>query len=112
MIFILAMMMGNIGSVWIFSSMFFDQSALARKLFFELRPFFPTTRTAYWILLMVDGPLKWWNYIFMGLDVVCWFVLKNRQDDDDRWNRRKKKVTEKVKALGGKLTVVPTGASS
>jgi hypothetical protein len=112
MIIILATICANVSSIWIFSSMFFDQYSLARRLYFELRPFYPVTRTAYWILTMMHRPLSWWMYIFMGLDVLCWFILKDRTDDEDRWKRRRRKVAEKIKATNGKLTVVPIGASS
>jgi len=44
------------------------------------------------------------------MQIVNWFMFKD--EGDDRWKRRRKKVAEKVKALAsGRLVAVPAGAS-
>ncbi len=74
----------------------------------ELRPFFMPSAS----IVLLDSMLTfdwWWLSVLMFL--LDYFLYKlTKHINDDRWKKRRKKVTEKVKALNGKLVVVPNNA--
>lgn len=87
-------------------------SQIARRLFFELRPFWLWLIPAVYAHSMF-GPhygLSIMDYFAIGCDVLTWWFFHQIDDDDDRWKRRRRKVAEKVANIGGRLTVVPAGA--
>lgn len=83
---------------------------LARFVFHELKPFF-------WVIVIVDlvcdlsssaTPLMIAaNGFVLVMDYFNWRFYKDIDNDDDRWKRRKKKLADKVKALNGRLVLVP-----
>lgn len=80
--------------------------SLARRLFAELRPFYLLAVLVSIADLALNGEMLGWNTVFCALNLACWWIYKDA-DDDDRWKRRRRKVAEKVARLGGRLTVVP-----
>lgn len=50
------------------------------------------------------GPV---DYIASLLGAGLWWWMGRVFDDDDRWKKRKAKLTEKVSQVGGRLVVVP-----
>lgn len=84
---------------------------MLRAIRAELRPFALPLALAY----SVPGVLEThsaWSYGSLGFAVLNWLLLRHlKDDDDDRWKRRKQKLAEKVAEVGGKLQVVPAGAS-
>jgi hypothetical protein len=50
----------------------------------------------------------------MTFDTALWYAnwraFHNVDDDDDRWKRRKAKLVEKVRALGGRLVAEPAAS--
>jgi hypothetical protein len=85
------------------------------RIWWELRPFYlPAAAIRCGIgMVLADGWVKGLYPIVFLVDLVIWRINKNLgDDDDDPWKRRRKKLAEKVEAVGGKLTVVPAGAPS
>lgn len=87
------------------------RSFIVSRVFFELRPFIPG-------LVVVEYVSRTLVHYPMGLrllDLVagafCWWVYRDDKDDDDRWNKRRKKLVERVASVGGRLQVVPVEAS-
>lgn len=79
-----------------------------RWIFHEIKPFFrafaavvcvaycvPWTSTSWLTLLVTAGQL----YLF--------HALKDVDDDDDRWTRRKRLALEKITFVDGRLAVTP-----
>lgn len=56
--------------------------------------------------LLLGEKMNFWFWLFEGLSLFNWWYYKDMGDDDD-WKKLKKKVKEKVAAIGGKLVVVP-----
>jgi hypothetical protein len=52
-------------------------------------------------------PATVWDYIGVLVGVGLWFYWRRYFKDDDRWQRRKRKLAEKVEQVGGRLVVVP-----
>jgi hypothetical protein len=78
-----------------------------RHAFFELRPLYLPAHMIVVAYQLVHGSPDWLNAV-LGF-ALAWVIWKVK-DDDDRWKRRRKKLAEKVEAVGGKLTVVPVGS--
>ena len=81
-----------------------------RTLRAELKPF------ALGFVLAADLPgiatePSFWNYLFFAIALGCWWLYRHDKDDDDRWKRRGQKLADKVAEVGGRLQVVPAGAS-
>lgn len=79
---------------------------LARNLFAEIRPFLP------WIIvgdLLVEalryGHVTPISVALHAVGALLWAA--SRRDDDDRWKRRRKRLTEKITRAGSRLTVTP-----
>lgn len=78
---------------------------LASAIYSDMRPLMPPTAFFISISYFWDG-----NFFSAGLWLFNGFVVAifyRKGDDDDRWKRRRKKALAKVKAIGGKLVVVP-----
>lgn len=45
------------------------------------------------------------------MNLLAWLVYRNLPDDDDRWKKRRKKLSEQVSVVGGRLQVVPVRSS-
>jgi len=88
-----------------------DFFAVPRWVLSELRPLYLPAA----LLLIADDSLRGnlfhpWTIVGDACSIWNWLIFKD--EGDDRWRRRRKKVTEKVKALAsGRLVAVPVGAS-
>lgn len=103
---------------WMLSAIFIQQSKnrlppentvlrIARWIFHELKPFFLTVAIVRFgtSSLPVDSWL-WAHVIVFGIDCLNWYFYKDI-DDDDRWQRRKQKLLDKITITDGKLAVIP-----
>ena len=88
----------------------FDRSLFVR-IRAELKPFvLPAVIGGY----VVDAPLRqldWSDGLTLALNLLLVWMYHKDEDDDDRWKRRRKKLVERVAEVGGRLQVVPQGAS-
>jgi len=75
----------------------------------ELRPFALALGCSSYLPNLVHG-MRPWDYVGFGIVLACWAALRHDKDDDDRWKRRRQKLTEKVAEVGGKLVLVPAGS--
>lgn len=74
----------------------------------EVRPFVPfAALTELFCMLIIRQSLfeDIWATLMCVFALVLWVYRKD--DDDDRWKRRRDKVTGKIKNLGHKLVAVP-----
>src|SRR5205823_6256006 len=86
------------------------QPAILRAVFHELRPFYlPSAVLVLVDQTMHDDSLFWRSFTF-ACSLANWCYCKYRFEYDDRWKRRKAKLVEKVRALGGRLTVEPAAS--
>lgn len=61
------------------------------------------------LTVLIAGHLTFWDYLSTAVNVYVWWQYRDVGDDD--WKKKlKKKVTEIVKAVQGRLIVVPQGA--
>lgn len=78
-----------------------------RTIYHELKPFYlPCVITGYILGSMIevhDG----WDVVFFMIAIAAYWLYKNI-DKDDRWQKRKEKIMEKIEQVGSKLAVVPT----
>src|SRR6266498_3598042 len=72
-----------------------------RTLFCELRPFFLPSACLMLVYATIHHESLFWRSFTFACNVVNWFFYKDRFDDDDRWKRRKAKLAETVRAVGG-----------
>lgn len=71
----------------------------------------------WWVTVHVTGPVsilsyltdgvEWYDYIFFPINLWIWWQIRENDDHDDRWKKRRKKVVSVVKVVAGKLVVVP-----
>lgn len=80
-----------------------------RWCFHEFKPLYPIAYVVVYGPDVVTGHVEAWTVAGMFFGIMNWFTFKDI-DDDDRWKRRRRKVVERVRALGGRLTVVADGA--
>jgi hypothetical protein len=85
--------------------------AFFRGVLSELRPFYLPAVVALYVAggIKTGRPFRLGDLFGVGIQLACWFAYKD--DGDDRWKRRREKLAEKVAESGGKLVVVPVGAS-
>lgn len=74
----------------------------------EIHPFLPAMIVVdltkdVWGRPVLDGTL---SYV---LSVLMLFLWATSKDDDDRWKRRRRKLSAKVAQSGSRLVVVPAG---
>lgn len=106
---------------WVFASLVLlnaradgvEPMTWVRTCWAELRPFFLPANAAF----VVSGfLLNAWILIsaafVVPLSLLLWRLLKDLDDDDDRWKRRKAKLAGKVARKGARLVVVPVSAGS
>lgn len=67
---------------------------------------------AYWPLAavhlyntMISDEAAWIKATNVTMVILGWFWIK--ENDDDRWKRRRKKLVEKVSIVGGRLSITP-----
>jgi hypothetical protein len=103
--------------IWIFSVCFRDIARLtkpsanvrvAATIAAELKPFAIVALVVAHIanVALSGDPFNWVRNFFFILNVIVWFRDKG---DDDRWKRRRKRLSEKVTVTNGQLKVVPAG---
>lgn len=85
--------------------------AVNRWIWAELRLFYLPAVAIVIGSLVLRGEVLGWNTLVIFCDLMNWFMLKNL-DDDDRWKRRRKKLSEKVARVGGRLVAVPVKAGA
>lgn len=103
-------------AVWLTMSMcwvYFSSDLRAR-----LNPFWVVLK---WIavldppMVLIDGTLRHsftgWTALFIVIDGLFWWRYRN-VGDDDTWKNLKKKVTEKIEAIRGRLVIVPAGGTA
>lgn len=74
----------------------------------ELRPFYLPAVGLRIADLVVHGEMTGWNIFFSASALALWWFVKD--EGDDRWKRRRAKVTEKIARRGARLVVLPAGA--
>lgn len=85
---------------------------IVRAVFWELRPFFlpATVIKAAVTLALLD--FEWLDGIAFVCNLWDWWTLKDpRDDDDDRWKRRREKAKSVIEVTGSRLVVAPAVTS-
>lgn len=59
--------------------------------------------------IIIGEKVGMFDYLSFGLNLWIWYFYRNAGDDDPM-NKLRKKITEKVAEIGGKLVLVPAGA--
>jgi hypothetical protein len=84
-----------------------------RELRAELRPFYLPAAGIVLAVHIGNGEIgDWWTAFNDSCRFGLWFMYKDFDNDDDRWKRRKARLTEKIQRVGARLVVVPAGNSS
>lgn len=99
------------GNVMRYSRSMGRRTPAASRIFHELRPLYWPAIVGDALTSAPDG-FSAWDPFRLGCWVLCWYLLRNERDDDDRWKRRKQKLAEKVSVTAGGLKVVPVGGGS
>lgn len=112
----------TIRTVWLWAGMVIVLNKmfmrLPEKLLRAVRHYYHEVRPFYLFLLLFDVVITalfqpsvpvWLNALSLLVGLFCWRIYRDI-DDDDRWKRRKKKLADKVKAIGTRLVVVPAGS--
>jgi hypothetical protein len=85
---------------------------VVRRFQAEVRPFALLLLIGMWLPNFL-GHMSPWDYLSFGMGLLSWVLYRNeKDDDDDRWKKRLEKLSGKVAEVGGRLKVVPVGASS
>lgn len=80
---------------------------VAQWIFHEVKPFYRVMAVAkFGIECLTPDEWLWIPAALMGLDFWNYHIYKDI-DDDDRWDRRKREVLEKISIVDGKLAVIP-----
>lgn len=118
LVYLVFLLTGFASMVWTFAGLTIAVAKLRgseppkaiRTVYHELRPFYLllvlVSNVSWAIARQSTGPA----YFLLTVDILCWFAYKDI-DDDDRWKRRRTRIAERVAQVGGRLTVVPGGAS-
>lgn len=80
-----------------------------RWLFHELKPFYLPAVGVEIIDSALHGEVHGWNIIWLTIAIATWWFYKDL-DEDDRWKKRRKKLSEKISRVGSKLVVVPANS--
>jgi hypothetical protein len=89
-----------------------DVPPILNKIFFNLRPFYLPAVAVVTFAAIRRGDMTGADYFWNAVSWVGWAWIRSDKDDDDRWKRRREKLTAKVQEAGGKLVVVPVGANA
>lgn len=79
---------------------------VVRWVFHETRPFYLPAVGIETIHTALTEKILGWNVLWISVAIAAWWIYKDL-DEDDRWKRRRKKVSEKVSRIGSRLIVVP-----
>lgn len=88
-------------------------TTILKSIRMELHPFrWALVGAAYVLPFFSDhDPGGFWHNTAFAMNLLnCWLYRKDK-DDDDRWKRRREKLAAMVAEVGGKLQIVPAGAS-
>jgi hypothetical protein len=88
----------------------FQVAAAAWYLYAELRPFY-LPAVAVMIGLELPHHHTFLN-VFDDVGYIGWYWLARFPHNNDRWKRRRKRVTDRIKATVAGLVVVPERAST
>ncbi|WP_431881789.1 hypothetical protein [Micromonospora chalcea] len=86
-----------------------EPARLARAIYHELRPFYRAI-VLTGVVLDILGGVVLLGLVYCGVGFWLWSLLRDVDDDDDRWKRRRRNLARKVQVVDGQLTVVPAGA--
>lgn len=78
-------------------------------VYVEVKPFFPAALAVHVLGVALGGEVVSALFELVG-GLLAWRTI-GRDSDDDRWKRRRRKLTERVSRAGSRLTVVSAGAS-
>jgi Flp pilus assembly protein TadB len=73
----------------------------------ELRPFTLAAVIGQHLgdVALAHDPWNVMRLFWTGVNLLIWWLFRNRHDD--RWNKRRRKLAEKVQQIGGKLVITP-----
>lgn len=81
---------------------------ITRIVWQELRPFYLAAVSVEVAHEVASGEFSGWlDPASAALAYFAWYLLKDIDDPDDRWKRRKAKLVERIGLVGGRLKVVP-----
>lgn len=83
---------------------------LNKRIVFALNPFMPTYIILNWISMSPHGFIQvFMCSLFSLVDIYIYLLVKKyaEDDDDNPWNKLKKKIRQKITELNGKLVPVP-----
>lgn len=82
------------------------------RIFFEVRPFIPALAVGTYLTgaLANNTPAPRGGTLLLLCVLASWWA--SRHDHDDRWKKRRHRVTAKVAKIGAKLHVVPVKAGA
>lgn len=104
--------------VWIFTGfalyLKWPKRGLVYGLFHEIRPFYlPLVVANYVATVVADGHVVNGPAGFsFAMNLFNWWMYRNAGDDDDRWKRRRRKVTDAVSRVGSRLVPAPVAGTS
>lgn len=76
----------------------------------ELRPLYLPAVVLQIAADAMAGRLLGWNAFFHGFALLAWWIFKD--EGDDRWRKRRKRIREKVARRGARLVVIPAGGTA
>lgn len=80
----------------------------ARWIFHEVKPFYRAMAVVRFGVHCFDlDQWLWIHAVVAGMDFWNYHLYKDVDDDDDRWQRRKQKVLDKITITDGRLAVIP-----
>jgi hypothetical protein len=89
------------------------RGGVLHRIYHEVKPFYLPVLAIREIGMAMTGHGPAWVAL-MTFDTALWYAnwraFHNVDDDDDRWKRRKAKLVEKVRALGGRLVAEPAAS--
>jgi hypothetical protein len=96
---------------WSLGAVLGHQSATLRWLVAELQPLYlpavvVVNASGIWVH---HDPLNAWRLVGTACALANYWLFKD--NDDDRWKRRRRKLAERIARIGSRLVVVPDGAS-
>lgn len=117
---VIAIPMSCANTVWMFSALLltlgrdagirdFDAGVfrVARWIFHEVKPFFRPFAVILGLYYALPLDLFSWVSLLMLVAQLVFFHFYKDIDDDDRWQRRKQKIFDKITITDGKLAVIP-----
>lgn len=112
---VLEFLFGFVANLWLYAAFIIFVVRVAggepyqsiRTIFHELKPFYLPSTVIGYIFGSTYRERDGWDIVFFAVAVLSYWLYKN-VDKDDRWQKRKEKLLEKVAQVGAKLAIVPT----